>query len=144
MHPKASPSTAHRTDAKRGKRVRVERGIFQRGGMWIVAYTRPGEGDFTRTVGPIRSDACPDGLTLRQARAEREKLCASSRDGSTVAPSAVTVDEIASRFFQHFEGRVAVGERSERTLDLYRQRYASHLQGPLGKVKVQQVRAHHV
>jgi site-specific recombinase XerD len=54
------------------------------------------------------------------------------------------VNELAEEYFALMDSLVATAERSQRTLDLYRQRYRTHIEPILGRKKVQDVRGEHV
>jgi integrase len=128
-------SIPHRTDAKRGRRERVAPGVYVRAGRYIVQYTdSEGRVHFKTT----------SARNLTEAKAEREKLRVDVRAGNVVAPSKATVKDVADDFFAAFESLVLTGEKSERTLELYRQRWRTHLERPLGRIPVQGVRAEHV
>jgi integrase len=64
--------------------------------------------------------------------------------GEAVAPTRLTTREAADDYFAAAEARVATGEMAKRTLDLYRQRWTSHIEPRLGAVRVQSVHAVHV
>jgi hypothetical protein len=80
----------HRTDLRRGKRQRVAPGVFVRGGRYEISYTDPGGNHRMKTLGPVKSDAVPNGFTLKDAKAEREKLRVDIRAGAAVIPSKST------------------------------------------------------
>jgi integrase len=134
----------HRTDAKRGTRTRVAPGVFVRAGKFEISFTDPSGVDRMRTLGPVKSDACPNGLTLKDAKAEREKLRVQVRAGEAVTPSKATFAEVADDFLQLFESLVGSGERSERTLTLYRQYHRAYLEPRFGRLPIQKISAEHV
>jgi len=131
----------HRTDARRGSRKRVAPGVFERSGKLIVSYSIPGSGDVCQTLGWLRSDAHPDGFTLTQAKAERERLRVKTAAGEIVAKRGETVADVAADYFVGLESRVARGERSSRTLEQYRQAWRTHIEPELGGLKMQAVTA---
>lgn len=136
-------ATTHRTD-QRGSRVLVAPGVYLRRGRYEVSYT-DAEGRFRfKTLGPARLPGSREGVTKRDAVAAREKLRVAVRAGEAVTPSRASVDDVATSFFDMFDALVGAGEKSERTLELYRQRYRSHLQRPLGRLRVQNLRAEHI
>jgi integrase len=139
----AQPSP-HRTDLKRGKRERVAPGVFVRAGRYEISYTDPSGVDRMKTLGPVKSDAEPKGLTLKEAKAAREKLRVEIRAGEAVTPSRTTFAEVADDFLRLFESLVEAGERSERTLDLYKQRNRCYLEPPFGRLPIQKVAPEHV
>jgi site-specific recombinase XerC len=61
-----------------------------------------------------------------------------------VTPSRLTFSEVAKEFFAITEGLVATSERSQRTLDLYRQRYDKHISPVVGHRRIQDVRPEHI
>jgi hypothetical protein len=134
-------SNPHRTDLKRGSKKRVAPGVYERAGKYSVSYIGPDGREHLKTVGWVKSDANPDGFTLTQAKAERERLRVHVRAGEAVAPTKTTFGEVADEFLAHFETRVAAGERSERTLDAYRYLYRVHVEPVLGSVAIQQLQA---
>jgi hypothetical protein len=125
----------HRTDAKRGQRVRVATGVYMRAGRYIV--------QFTDATGRVRFKTTA-ARNLTEAKAEREQLRVDVRSGQAVVPSKVKTSDVAKDFFSTFESLVLAGEKSERTLELYRQRWRTHLEPRLGRLPLQSVRAEHV
>jgi integrase len=134
----------HRTDRKRGSRRKVAPGVFERAGKYLVSYTDAEGDDRIKTVGWIKSDRHADGVTLTQAKAIREQLRVQVRTGHLPVPTKASVSEVAEDFLAMFESLVAAGEKSERTLEVYRQRYHTHLDKPLGRVAIQKLTAAHV
>ncbi len=133
----AEPSTSpHRTDAKRGSRVRVATGVYERAGRFSVQFVDPS--------GVVRFKTLPPGTNKTQAIAAREKTRVDVREGRAVVPSKLTLSLVAEDFLSTFESLVQSGEKSERTLELYRQRWRSHLEPKLGRFPVQQIRPEHV
>jgi hypothetical protein len=82
--------------------------------------------------------------SLQRAVAEAEDYRTQLRRGELVVSTRLTFDEAAEEFFQITEALVATGERSRRTLDLYRQRYAKHISPVLAKKRIQDVRPDHI
>ena len=134
----------HRTDQKRGNRQRVAPGIFVRAGKYEISYTDPSGVDRMKTLGPVKSGNDPNGLTLKDAKAEREKLRVRVRAGEVVVPSKMTFADVADGFLTLFESLVEAGERSERTLDLYKQRNRCYLEPRFGRLPIQNVAPEHV
>lgn len=134
----------HRTDRNRGGRVRVAPGVFVRSDKYLVSYTDPDGIDRVKTLGWVKSDGHPAGITLTQAKAAREKLRVQTRDGELPAPTKLTFADVTDEFLNVFASLVDAGERSERTLEHYRQQYRSHLQRPLGRLPIQKLTASHV
>ena len=113
------------------RRVKVDRGIWLRDGRYIVGYTDTAGTWRTKTV---------QAKTLTEARRRREELNVRVRAGHEPVPSKVKLTTVAEDFFETFESLVFAGEKSQRTLDLYRQRWRTHLKQPLGHLNVQQIR----
>jgi integrase len=82
--------------------------------------------------------------TVQRAVAEAEEYRTQIRRGEIVVSSRLTVNELAEEYFTLIDSLVATGERSQRTLDLYRQRYRTHIEPILGRKRVQDVRGEHV
>jgi integrase len=120
---------------QRGSREKVERGIWRRGGKWIVGFQDVDSTWRTKTV---------QARNLTEAREEREKLRVEVRAGVAPAPTKLTLDAVAADFFETFEGLVAAGDKSPRTLDVYKQQYTTHIKPTVGRLKVQQLRGEHV
>jgi integrase len=59
--------------------------------------------------------------------------------GELADPSSLTFDALAQLAFSSFEAMVVTGERKQRSLDAYRQRYKTHLQPRLGNLRVQAI-----
>jgi integrase len=81
---------------------------------------------------------------LTEARRRREELNVRVRAGEEPVASRVKLEAVAEDFFATFESLVFAGEKSQRTLDLYRQRWRTHLERPLGRLNVQTLRPEHV
>jgi integrase len=126
-------STAPRADTR--KRERVAPGVYLRAGKYQIAYKEPGGRYVIKTIA---------ARTKTQAIAEREKRRVDVRSGEGVDSSDATLGDVGRDFLDTFEGLVLAGERSERTLELYRQRWRTHIEPRLGRLKVQAVRAGHV
>jgi integrase len=137
--PMQSQPSPHRTDLKRGKRERVAPGVFVRGGKYEIGYVDASGVDRMKTLGPVKSESAPNGLTLKDAKAEREKLRVNARAGEVVVPSKMTFGEVADDFLTLFESLVAAGERSERTLELYKQRHRCYLEPRFGRLPIQKI-----
>jgi integrase len=82
--------------------------------------------------------------TIQRAIAEAEEHRTNIRPGEAVAPSRLTVSDVAVEYFERVEAAVATGERSQRTLDLYRQRYSKYVEPSLGRRRVQEIRAEQI
>jgi hypothetical protein len=76
--------------------------------------------------------------------AEAEEYRTKLRRGELLPPSKLTFGEVADEFLRMTEALVTTGERSQRTLDLYRQRYRTHIEPSLGRKRIQDVRAEHI
>ena len=128
----------HRTDARRGKRERLAPGI----------YRRQNDPDPTRflifwSVDGVECSAVFHG-SLAQAKKERERKRVKSDAGELVAPNRLRFSGVWSEYESMFESLVSTGEASQRTLDLYRQRYRTHLEKALGNRRIQEVQAKHL
>jgi integrase len=82
--------------------------------------------------------------TLQRALVEAEEYRTQVRRGEIAPPSRLTFSEVAQEFFTLNESLVATGERSRRTVDLYSQRYRTHIEPVLGRLRVQDVQPKHV
>lgn len=143
MQTQTSPGPIKRKDA-RGSRQRVAAGVFQRAGRYIISYVGPDGREHVETLGLIRKPGQRAGITLKDAIAAREKKRVDLRSGEAVAPTRMTVGECWADFAESLEARLASGEISKRTRDVYLQRWRSHLEEPLGRIQLQQLRAEHV
>lgn len=110
---------------------RGEHSIFQRprDGAYEVAYI--GSNGKRRTV------TLHGAKNISEAR-RAAKVVIGKRDvGEDVAPSNLTVDQLAQDFFASFEAKTKTGERSPRSLEDYKRRYRVHLEPRLGRVRAQ-------
>jgi integrase len=82
--------------------------------------------------------------TVQRAISEAEEHRSKLRRGEILPPSKLTFGEVAEEFLQTTTALVTTGERSKGTLDLYRQRYRSHVEPTLGRKRIQDVRAEHI
>ncbi len=73
------------------------------------------------------------GVTLPEARHERELLQLAAANGELPLSPQMTFEAVATRWLAEFETKVAAGERRERTLDLYRSQLRVHLLPRLGR-----------
>jgi hypothetical protein len=129
-------TTPHRTDAKRGKRVRVAPGIFGWENLedrFLIFWSVDGKESSKSFRG-----------SLAQAVRERERLRVKSRDGEVVANTRLTLAQVASEYFAMLDGKVATGERAPRTVELYRGYFANHIKDELGRLRVQQITVGHI
>jgi integrase len=100
------------------RRRRVERGIYQQGnGKYAVCVMVAAKPRF-RTI---------DAGTLVEARRERALLQTLGELGELPLSPRLTFGELAARWLTEFEAKVALGTRSERTLDLHRSQLRLHL-----------------
>jgi site-specific recombinase XerC len=105
------------------RRVRVARGIYQQpNGKYAVCVRVEGRARF-RTV---------EAATLLEAVRQRELLQRVGQLGDLPLSPRLTFAEIAGRWLAEFEAKTAVGERRDRTLDLYRSQLHRHLLPRLG------------
>lgn len=99
------------------RRSRVERGIYrQPNGKYIVCFMLAGKPTF-RTI----------GYELDDARRERRAFVEAARWGVIASRPRLRFERAAAWWVERFERRVAVGERSERTLDFRRYHLEHHL-----------------
>jgi integrase len=82
--------------------------------------------------------------TIQRAVVEAEDYRTQVRRGEIVVSSRLTMAEVAEQYFNLQDSLVATGERSKRTIDLYRQRYRTHIAPTLDRKRVQDVRAEHI
>jgi integrase len=82
--------------------------------------------------------------TVQMAIDEAEEYRTQLRRGEVLPPSHVTVNEVAREYFEVLDGLVSSGDRAKGTLDLYRQRYGTHLDPSLGKRRIQDLRAENI
>jgi hypothetical protein len=78
--------------------------------------------------------------TIQRAVAEAEEYRTRIRRGELTPPSRQTFGEVAAEFLGITEALVATGERSQRTADLYGQRYRKHIAPILDRKRIQDVR----
>lgn len=82
--------------------------------------------------------------TLQRAIAEAEEYRTQLRKGELVAPSNLRFADVAREYFTLMESLVPTGERSQKTLDLYRQRHRTHIGPVLDRKRIEDVRAEHI
>jgi integrase len=82
--------------------------------------------------------------TVQRAIAEAELYRTQVRRGEAVTPSRLTVSDVADEYFCVTETLVSTGERSPRTLALYRQRFSAHIAPVIGSRRIQEVRPEHI
>jgi site-specific recombinase XerD len=71
--------------------------------------------------------------TLGEARMQRERLQSLGRQCELPLSRRLTFAEVAERWLDEFEAKVAAGERRDRTFDLYRSQLRRHLLPRLGR-----------
>ena len=124
-----APSRVRATDSK-GRPVK---GLYIRSdGAYVAGLTI--EGRWTMQV-------LKGAASLSEARAMRDALRVKHDSGEAVAPSRVKLETVWADFEESFRALVESGDRSQRTLDLYRQRWDSHIKQRLGSKPVQSLRA---
>jgi len=124
----------HRTDRKRGKRVRVAPGVYTRAGKFLVHYTDEQGREHFKTT---------SAKSLREAKAAREALRVGIRSGEVVVGDrTLTFAALAASFIERERG--SLGSRSSRTVDLYEQRITSHVVPLLGRMKVADLQVQHI
>lgn len=82
--------------------------------------------------------------TIQRAVAEAEEYRTQIRRGELIPSTRQTFGEIAAEFFGITEALVGTGERSQRTLDLYRQRHGKHIAPILDRKRIEAVRPEHI
>jgi integrase len=82
--------------------------------------------------------------TVQRALAEAEEYRTQIRRGEIVVSSRLTMTELAEEYFTLMDSLVATGERSQRTLDLYRQRFKTYAEPTMGCKRLQDLRAEHI
>src|SRR5262245_59633888 len=95
------------------QRVNVERGIYRRGEKYVLGWRDANDAKWrTRTL--------PAGTTLQAARRERDAMLGKTAVGETLLSSVskVTLAQVAARYFDGLEAKVANGSRSKLTLKL--------------------------
>jgi integrase len=81
---------------------------------------------------------------VQRAIVEAEEHRSKVRRGEISTSSRLTLSEVATEYFSRLEAAVASGERSKRTLDLYRQRYRKYIEPTLGNRRVQDIQAEQI
>jgi integrase len=120
------------------KRARIAPNLWQRksDGRFEDIRTNPATGrQQLRTL---------QARTVTEAKREQRALAVQVDRGEAVAPSRITFGEVAAEYLEMLESLVATGERSERTLEAARQRYRTHLEEVLGRVRIQSITARHL
>lgn len=126
---KATPRRTRATDS-RGRPIR---GLYVRSdGVYVAGTTISGKWTMQVLQG---------AKTLNEARAAQRALLEKLDRGEAVAPTRMTLQNVWEEFSRSFEADVAAGNRSIRTHELYRQRWASHIEKRLGRTPVQGIRA---
>lgn len=82
--------------------------------------------------------------SVQRAIAEAEEYRTRLRTGELLPPSRLTVEDVANEFLGITASLIATGERSKRTVDLYRQRFTKHIAPVIGRRRVQDVRVEHI
>jgi len=111
----------------RPRRRRIERGIYEEpNGKYAVCVMVAAKPRF-RTI---------DARTLTEARRQRALLQTLAELGELPLSPSLTFGAIAARWLADFEAKVAIGTRSERTLDLYRSQLRLHLLPQLSRRRI--------
>jgi integrase len=117
------------------KRVRVEGvpNLYRRpaDGRYEAGYTGSDGKWHIKTLG---------ARNLTEAKAELRQVLGKRDQRQDVAPSRVTLNEVADEFFAAFEAKVMRGERSPSTLTNYRIRWDTHIRAAFGRKRIQSVR----
>jgi integrase len=105
-------------------------------------YRRPADGryeaGYTGTDGRWHIKTL-GARTLTEAKAELRQVLGKRDQRQDVTPSRLTLNEVADQLLTEFESKVSRGERSERTLEIYRQRWNTHIRPTLGRRRVQSI-----
>jgi integrase len=116
----------------RPRRRRIERGIYEEpNGKYAVCIMVAAKPRF-RTI---------DARTLTEARRQRALLQTLGELGELPLSPSLTFGAIAARWLADFEDKVAIGTRSERTLDLYRSQLRLHLLPQLSRRRIAAITA---
>lgn len=120
--------------ARQPKRVRVAPNLYQRpkDGRFEAGFTGPDGKWHIRTL---------TARNLTEAKRELRALAVRVDRGEEVVPSRQTFGQVANEFLSNFEGLVASGERSSRTLERYREHLDHHILPALGRRQIQKVTA---
>jgi len=111
----------------RPRRRRIERGIYEEpNGKYAVCVMVAAKPRF-RTI---------DARTLTEARRQRALLQTLGELGELPLSPSLTFGAVAARWLADFEAKVAIGTRSERTLDLYRSQLRLHLVPQLSRRRI--------
>jgi integrase len=122
----------------RFERTRVDKNLFLRGdGRYEVKWTDADGKYRSRTLG---------AKNLTEARRERDKLIVKRNDGHDITVCRKTLSEVASEYLASCEAKTKANppQMAERTLELYKQRYETHLKPSLGTTHVQKLRLREV
>ncbi len=128
-----SPTLARRT---RFDRCLYERKRADGTTAYELDWIDPATGRQVRRTLPARNRT-----EARQAKAD---LISKLGRGEVVAPSRTTLREVADEWLSNFDGLVAAGERSPRTVERYRENVERHILPALGRVEVQKVTPDHI
>ena len=131
----ASSSHDHR------RRERIAENLYQRVSAGGVTHY---EVKFRDADGAFRS------LTLKHVRTETEAKVAARRilgkrdGGDRVVAVNVTISNAAEEWFSVLDGTAAAGERSERGVQEYRDRWRLHIDPRIGRRKLAQIAPEHI
>lgn len=81
---------------------------------------------------------------LTEAKAELRQVLGKRDERQDVTPSRLILNDVADQLFTEFESKVSRGERSERTLEIYRQRWDTHIRPTLGRRRIQGIGVAHI
>jgi integrase len=132
MTTESSPRKAQR------KRVRLERNLYQR--------TADGEFEaiWMGSDGVQHQKTLKGARNLTEARRMRDRIIVQRDSHEDVAPSRKTFAEVADEYLTLLKSLVGTGERAERTPEVNRQRYQTHLHDPLGRIRIQSLQPKHL
>ena len=114
------------------KRVRVERGLYRVGDVFYACATPPGgRSAVWRSLGRVG---------VMEARRLRDRFAAETQlTQSALVDSRSTFAEVAAEWIAEQEARVAVGEMSTRTYEIYEVGLRLHVLPRLGKRRVRSI-----
>jgi integrase len=112
-------------------RTKVAPGVYVRRGRFEIQWSQDGR---------VCWETLPAGTSKTAAIKAREGKRVDVDRGEAVAPSKVTLAEVADELFASMAHDMAVGRASERTLILYKQRFG-RVRDTLGRRPIQKLRA---
>jgi integrase len=127
------PARRRATDRK-GRPVK---NIYVRSdGRYVGAFTGS---DKKRRMVVLRDESGRYAETLKEALVMHRAQLTKVDNGTDAAPCDLTFNDVADQFLAMFAGKVKTGERSERTLDSYRECLRHRINPVLGTKKIHKV-----